>query len=258
MNLMKQIGARRFAPGKGIYEPSPKKGTARFFFLFTTYFWSLIGINLLFVLCCLPVITIPASLCALNRYLIKMVRDGVGFSLTDYWKEWKSQLLKSLPSGFACALPLGYGYYLLSMSAGEQGNGMVFTFGVFWVLFGLMFGSYVFVLQAMLKLPLLEILKNALILMIAEWKVSICVMGVTAITTVVSLALFPYSLPVLAVCWFAWLQLALCCMINESVQKRIIGPYEEQQRKMRAQENAPDPSETLKGECEHEKSKAFN
>jgi len=243
MNLMEQISARRFAPGKGIYEPSPKKGPARFFFLFTTYFWSLIGMNLLFVLCCLPVVTIPASLCALNRYLIKMVRDGVGFSLTDYWNEWKSQLLKSMPTGFVCALPFVYGYYLLSMSASEQGSGMIFAFGLFWVLFGLMLGSYVFVLMAMLTLSFLNILKNALILMIAEWKATLCVLCATALTFALGWILFPFSVPVLAMCWFAWLQLALCCMINEPVQKRIIRPYEQQQRILRTQDDRLDASE---------------
>lgn len=247
MSLMEQISARRFAPGKGIYEPSPKKGPARFFFLFTTYFWSLIGINLLFVLCCLPIVTIPASLCALNHYLIKMVRDGVGFSLTDYWGEWKSQLLKGLPAGFVCALPLVYGYYLLSISAGEQGNGMVFAFGLFWVLFGLMLGSYVFILQAMLKLPMFAIFKNALILMAAEWKASLCVLFATALTLALGWILFPFSVPVLVVFWFAWLQLALCCMINEPVQKRIIRPYEEQQRKLREQKSPLNASEIING-----------
>ncbi|GEM_PF-287613 len=247
MNLMRQIGERRFAPGKGIYEPSPKKGPARFFFLFTTYFWSLIGMNLLFVLCCLPIVTIPASLCALNRYLIKMVRDGVGFSLFDYWKEWKGQLLKSLPAGFVCALLLGYGYYLLSMSAGEQGSGMVFSFGIFWTVLGLLFGSYAFVLLAMLDLPLRSLFKNVLILMIAEWRASLCVLGMTAFTLIAGWILFPYSVPVLAVFWFAWQQLALCCMINQPVQKHIIGPYEERQRKALVSGNAPNESEVSNG-----------
>ncbi|HEX3039043.1 MAG TPA: DUF624 domain-containing protein [Caproiciproducens sp.] len=247
MNLTKRIGAWRFAPGKGIYTPSPKKGAARFFFLFSTYFWSLIGVNLLFVLCCLPIVTIPASLCALNHYLIKMVRDGVGFSLTDYWNEWKGQLLKGLPAGLVCALPLCYGYYLLSMSAGRQGSGMVFAFGIFWVLLGLLFGSYVFVLLAMLELPLRALLKNVLILIVAEWKASLCVLGATVFTLAAGSLLFPYSVPVMAICWFSWLQLALCCIINELVQKRIIGPYEKQQAKKRVSGNASDASEILDG-----------
>lgn len=243
MDLMKQIRTKRFAPGKGVYKPSPQKGPARFFFLFTTYFWKLIGINLLFVLCCLPIGTIPASLCALNRYLIKMVRDGFGFTVSDYWSEWKSQLVKSLPVGIVCALPLVYSYYLLSMSAGKQGNGIVFAFGVFWALSGLLFGSYVFVLQAMLKLPLRMIFKNALILMIAEWKSSLCVMAVTMLTTAAGLIFFPYSLPILAVFLIAWVQLALCCIINVPVQKRIIGPYEERLEKAQMSEHVPDSSE---------------
>lgn len=230
MNLMKQISEKRFAPGKGVDKPSPQKGAARFFFLFTTYFWNLIGINLLFVLCCLPIITIPASLCALNRYLILMVRDGVEFSLADYWTEWKGQLLKSLPAGFLCALPLCYSYYLFSLSADRHGSGMIFAAGFFWILFGLVFGSYVFVLLAMLNLPMRVLFKNAVILMIAEWKVSLCVLCVTMFTLAVELAFFPYSAVVLSVCWFAWLQLSVCCMINDPVQRRIIGPYEQQRK----------------------------
>jgi uncharacterized membrane protein YesL len=241
------MGAKRFAPGKGVDKPSPKKGPARFFFLFVTYFWNLIGINLLFALCCLPVVTIPASLCALNRYLIKMVRDGFGFTVSDYWNEWKSQLVKSLPAGILCALPLGYSYYLLSMSAGAKGNGMILAFGVFWLIFGLLLGSYVFVLKAMLDLPIGAIFKNALILMICEWKASLCILGVTVCMVGVSLALLPYSLPALAIFFFAWVQLALCCIINEPVQKRIIGPYEKQQAKIRAQENTVEAQKNFNG-----------
>jgi uncharacterized membrane protein YesL len=231
MKLTQKIGARRFAPGKGVEKPSPKKGPKRFFFLVHTYFWNLVGMNLLFLLCCVPIITIPASLCALDRYLIKMVHDGVGFSVADYWQEWKRQLLKSLPAGLVCALPLCYGYYLLSMSAGEHGSSLVFSFGVLWTMIGLTFGAYVFILLAMLDLPLRFLMKNAMILIICEWKSSLCVLLATMFTLVAGLTLFPYSLVVLGVCWFAWLQLALCCIINEPVQKRIINPYEREAEK---------------------------
>jgi hypothetical protein len=243
MKLMQQIGARRFAPGKGVEQSSPQKGPKRFFFLIHTYFWNLIGMNLLFLLCCVPLVTIPASLCALNRYLIKMVNDGVGFSMADYWQEWKRQLLKSLPAGLVCALPLSYGYYLLSMSAGEHGSSIVFSFGVLWTMVGLTFGAYVFILLAMLDLPLRFLMKNALILIICEWKSSLYVLVATMLTLVAGLILFPYSVAVLVVCWFALLQLALCCIINEPVQKRIINPYKKKQKMERETESAKETSE---------------
>ena len=51
------------------------------------------------LLCCIPVVTIPAALCAQNAYLGKMFRNGYGFDFSDYWKEFKSSLWKHLPAG---------------------------------------------------------------------------------------------------------------------------------------------------------------
>lgn len=226
MGLMQEWGKRRFSPGKGVTEPSPKRGPRRFFFLLGTYFWQLIGINLLFTLCCLPLVTVPASLCALNRYCVCLVREGVGVSAADYWAEWKRQLLHSLPAGVLCALPLLYAYYLLSMAYSGQGEAGVGVFGLVWALLGLLFGSYVFVLYSMLELPLWTLYKNAAILMCVEWKTSLVTLALSGGTLFLALALFPWSLSVLSVCWMGWLQLALCCAIQESVQRRIVAPYE--------------------------------
>lgn len=239
MKLMKKIWERRFAPGKGVTRSAPQAGAPLFFFLLATYFWSLIGVNLLFLVCCLPIVTIPASLCALNRYCVKMVREGVGFFFDDYRKEWKNQLLRSLPAGILTALPLGYGYYLLSMSLSGQENGVLFAFGLFWILSGFVFGGYLFVLLAMLQLPFRELLQNALILLFAEWKTSLYVLSVTAVSLILGWILFPYSAVVFVICGYAVIQLAVCCMINPVVQKRIIGPYEAQQKKIQKQGNCP-------------------
>jgi len=69
------------------------------------------------------------------------------------------------------------------------------------------------------------------------------VLVATMLTLVAGLILFPYSVAVLVVCWFALLQLALCCIINEPVQKRIINPYEKKQKMERETESAKETSE---------------
>lgn len=227
MDIMKRIGEKRFAPGKGVEKSSPKSGPARFFFLFGTYFWRLIGINMLFILCCIPVITIPASLCALNRYLIKMVRDGYGFSVSDYFKEFKAEILKSIPYGIICFLPIVYGYYLLSMSQNTDGSGVVFAFGLAWLFIGLLFSEYVFVLLPMLDLPFGSLMKDVLILIVSEYKKSLCVLLLTAAAFFIILFLFPYSLIAVGIFFISWVQLAVSSIINGAVQKRIIGVYEE-------------------------------
>lgn len=230
MGLIKILGQRKYAFGPGVMESSPAKGPRRFVFLLRTYFGRLIGINLLFVLCCVPVFTIPASICALNRYTIKMVRDGYGFSVDDYWQEWKEQIFRSMPAILIPGLPMAFAYYLLSMYAGGQAGFGVLVVAIFWIFLALLMGAYVFVLLAMLDLPLLQIIKNSAILILLEWKHSLCVLGLTLLTLVASLSLFPASLIVLCIGWFSWCSLALCCIINEPVQKRILTPYAALQR----------------------------
>ena len=41
-------------------------------------------------------VTIPAALSALNSYLSAIYRVGYGFSLEDYWKEFKSDILEKI------------------------------------------------------------------------------------------------------------------------------------------------------------------
>ena len=78
---------------------TPKGGATRVLYLCWNYTGKLCLSGFLFLLCCIPVITIPAALCAQNAYLGKIFRNGYGFDLSDYWKEFKSSLWKHLPAG---------------------------------------------------------------------------------------------------------------------------------------------------------------
>ena len=87
---------------------TPKGGVKRVGYVLWNYAGRLVGANVLFLLCCIPIVTIPAALSALNRYLSAIYRVGYGFSLEDYWKEFKSDILKNLPAG---ALTGALGFY---------------------------------------------------------------------------------------------------------------------------------------------------
>lgn len=63
-------------PGPGIRKDAPEKtGAARFFEIVQLECVTLVQINLLFLLGCLPVVTIPLSFFALNQVVRRMVRD---------------------------------------------------------------------------------------------------------------------------------------------------------------------------------------
>lgn len=221
----------RNAPRGRVDTPAPDSSPAQLLYLLANFFWRLIGLNLLFLLACLPIVTIPAALSAMNRYLALMVRDGFGFSYGDFWKEYRAQLLKSLPQGLLFGLSLSAGIYLLSMAPQlpDEGQG-VFTGAVGALLLSCtwLIGSYAFVLQAMLALPNRYILKNAALLLPCDWKAAAVVLGAGILSALLVSALFPYSLFLLILCGFSLLHLVLCWAVCPVVQDRIIGPYNRQ------------------------------
>jgi hypothetical protein len=207
----------------------PRSGIRRVAYILINYTGKLVLVNILFLLCCIPVITIPAALIALNRYLIKILRIGYGFSLWDYTREFKKNLLKSIPFGIIVGIICFYGYYLLSLAnnflPGIQQN-MIFGIGFGVLSLGLILGSYLFVLGAMLDLSGRHLLKNAVILMIVEWKMSVLLEVTIVGIGFVMLAFAPYSIMIVLLMGFSIQQLAICAIINPVVNKRIIEPYE--------------------------------
>jgi hypothetical protein len=207
----------------------PRSGIKRVAYILLNYTGNLVLVNILFLLCCIPVITIPAALTALNRYLIKILRIGYGFSLLDYTLEFKKTLLKSIPLGLMVGVICFYGYYLLSLAnnfqPGAQQN-MISGIGFGVLSVGFLLGAYVFVLAAMLDLAGKHLLKNAAILMIMEWKTSLLLELVIWGMGFAMLAFAPYSIIIVLPIGFSMQQLAVCALINPVVNKRIIEPYE--------------------------------
>ncbi len=217
----------------------PKSGALRACHRIWNHFGKLAGINIIFLLCCIPVITIPAALSGLDRYLMKLYRDGFGFGVTDFFREMKEDFGKSLLVGLPVFGLLFYGVYLTGMAgAFEQDakGGMIQIIAYIVLSLGGLYGGYCFVMLATLALPVRHILKNGLLLMICEWKSSVCIVLTEGISFLLVMLLSVYSLPVILFGGFAVRQLFIVSFVFPSVEKRIIRPYEEQEEK-RAQEN---------------------
>lgn len=234
MNITELIKRKRFAPGGGVTELPPEKGAKRFFFLLTAHLWKLVTLNLVFLMFSIPVVTIPAAVCGVNRVLIKLVREGNCFLWSEFIKEFKANLFKSLPFGLLFAVMLFMSYYSLSVSTSSADSGMsIFAgaIGLFILGLTLLFSSYVFVLLPSLALKNRHIAKNAMILMVTEWKTDLVIIGsIVAIAFIIG-ALFPYTVVLLLFIWFSLQQLIICTAVNEIMQRRIIKPYEQSQKK---------------------------
>ena len=225
-----RIGENRFAPGQGVTEPPPERGWKRFFFVLKTHFWKLVTLNLLFLLFSLPVITIPAAFCGMNRVLLKLYREGNCFVWTEFWKEFRANIWKALPFGLLGGVCLFASYYFLSLGISLSSGGVeLFTtaLGILLLVFIVLFLNYVFLFLPTLDLKNGQIARNAFIFLLMEWKTNIVILASVGITALFSVLLFPYTLVLLAFASFSCMQLVICAAGNSPLQKRIIGPYEE-------------------------------
>lgn len=103
MNLYHLLYEKGGAP-----QTFPEKcGLRMLWFLLRNEFWTLIGANVLFWLCCLPVATIPAALRALSRVIVLLLRDQP----FDLWPEWRAafcaEFLRTAAIGAGAAAACG-------------------------------------------------------------------------------------------------------------------------------------------------------
>jgi uncharacterized membrane protein YesL len=229
MQISKSITDWYLGNNRENVKETPKTGFKRVLYFIWNYSGKLFLVNLFFVLCSIPIITIPAALCGLNRYLIKMYKDGYGFEFMDFFREFRSQLIKSIPIGIPSLLLLFYGSYLLLISGGFQNGEQTFfvrTVALVCLALAVLFGNFCFMLLAAFDLPSRHIIKNALILMVCEWKSGFCALLSVLFLWGMLWLFFPVSIVFPLLGCFAVTQLAVCGSIFPAIYRKIIEPYE--------------------------------
>ena len=210
--------------GRGVTAPPPAKGIRRLVFLYYTHFWRLIGLNLLFILFCLPVVTIPPTLTALNKVLLNLVREGNTFFFKDFIDEFKSSFIKSwiafLPwlvlTGVAAA-----GYTLISDDVYASLPYIV----VFVMISCIVYcqTNYSITMIALIDLPLGKILKNSVIMVLVEMKRNIFLI-MTVPVFVLCAIYYIYSIPFTALFAFSFVGIINVMISNDAIEERVIKP----------------------------------
>lgn len=210
--------------------PAPQEGSRRFFYLLWTYIWKLVWLNVVFLVFCVPVITIPAAISAMDRALIVLVRDGNVLLWEEFRDEFRRDFRTSLPLGLIFGALLFLSYYLLSLALGNLTNMLgpvAFAIGLFVLFFALGRGSYAFLLRAMFDLTTGEILKNANAMAAVRGGRGLAAVLLDLCGLFLVYAFFPYSLIAVALIGVSLHHFLLCYLLNAPIQERIIGPWEE-------------------------------
>ena len=213
----------------GIAKDAPKKkGFALFGEIIWREFWSLLMLNLLFIVSCIPIVTIPAAITAMNRITVTMVRDKNFFLLGDYWKAFKRDFGKSFLGGLILGIALvlfgisTWFYYMLS-----QTNGTLFLIlagcSLCLLLTAYFVCVYFFPMLAMVDLKLKPLLINSCVLSYSCIKRTLPAALISLGLLLACIGLLPYSMIYIAVILFSLNSLISNFFIVKVIEEHVLG-----------------------------------
>lgn len=190
------------------------------------YWVDLILLNMIFLVCCLPVVSVPAAMMSMCNLIFRMQREEPVRVFRDFCWEFRRLLPKSVFSGLCLVLGLGLcglsAYYVFG-SGDSQGMLLPAVIAVF-ILVYLVFSVclYVVPMAAILEIPASLILRNGLILSIALPGRAVGALVVILCLNFLLLITTPYTLPAFAIIHFSLCGLIGMCFAEEGLRRCIL------------------------------------
>lgn len=200
-----------------------KEGPLSFIAEITALLGNIVLLNLLFILCALPVITAGASFCGLYHALLKMNR-GEGSVVSDFFSGFKSDFLKSTGLWIIVLLFAGglWGNYIF-LSATESFSGWVMAIYLIIGIWTLVLFSYGFPLIAQFENKLFPTIRNALLLGITNVNKTLLMLIINLAFPVLLLLFTEVFLRVLV--FFLALGFSLPAYFNSLILNKIFKPF---------------------------------
>lgn len=203
--------------------PISRYGRERIGFVISGHWMELLGMNLLFLLCCVPVITIPSAVAGMTRIVMLWTRDAAKVDFwKEYWSEFRWRFAERLLLWLTVALPPVSAAALLTMM-GASGKATV----VFFLLGAVSFlvQCYWFPMMTTVGISLTSALKNAFLLIAADWKTSLKLLFSIGLVYAVSIVFYLYAVPLALIGLFSFSSCFISAWVNETFErKRLIRP----------------------------------
>ncbi|MBE6063742.1 MAG: DUF624 domain-containing protein [Clostridium butyricum] len=205
-------------PGPGIDRNAPKKtGIPLLFETFCREFTTLLKLNFIFLICCIPIITIGPAIAGMTNVTLKMVKDEPSDLLYDFKEGFKKNFKQGLILGGIGAISVflilcaflfymqftGSTYYLMMLIVSSVA--MFFFMGY----------MYMFPMAVSVNLNIRAIIKNSFILAFVSFKKSFITVAICGlimifgfifrfITIPVILMFFSFSFSSFMTSFYAW------------------------------------------------------
>ena len=190
--------------------PIPKDGFLWCYYLLGNHLFSFFGLNLVTLLCCASVVLFPAGVSAACRACAMLLRGKSGLFWEEYREEFKADFGKKLGCWLMMLLvPFSAGLWLYLLGFGEKAA--EYTIYICLAV-SVLLQAYWFNLISLVDLPMGTNLKNAVLLMVLEWKTTLVFAVLFGIILTAVYFLFPYSLLVL---FFLLLSARILCVCQQ-------------------------------------------
>lgn len=218
--------------GRGVAKNGPKKKPFfRFWELFANKFWTFFTLNMIYVLFCLPIVTIGPATAALTAMMRNIYLERPQFLWHDFVQYFKKNFKQSFFVGIADIIAVAVcvitfiQFSKLDMT--ESTMKVLFVLSIMSQVLFLLMNFYIYPQIVALDLQMSGIIKNSVILMFvnlpAELIVLVFVMGFAALFIYFTLPLV-FFLPFFPGAWLVFLSV-FCCY--PAIQKLIINPFYE-------------------------------
>ena len=217
-------------PGKGIPKaPMEKKGIFKFFEIYGRRFWKLIQLNLVFVLACIPVVTIGPAIAGMTKVARNYSQERNAFVWSDFWTTFKKNFKQSFVIGlldlfFGIALVVGLPVYY-SMAERNSVMYIPLVLCISCMLVFIMMNFYIYLMIVSTNLKLRQILKNSLFLVSLGFKGSMFTLLSWIMVIALIVVVYPFSSFLMLVWPFAFMRFVTSFNCYPVIRKYVIQPY---------------------------------
>lgn len=229
------LGIGNYAkPGKGVKkEQQEKKRFFQFFDLYFRKFWNLVRLNLLFILFCIPIVTIGPATAAMMK-IVRYYNEGKPvFLFSDFLDAFKQNFLQSFLVSIINAILItgcfqGFIYYMVKF---YSGNALYIIPVIILVVLSIIIifsNFYIFLVIVTVDLKLIGVIKNAVMFMFIGAKTNFLTFIFTSIVAVPCFLLFPFSIPIIGLIGFSTIAMIVCFNSFQYIYKHLVKPYYDQ------------------------------
>ncbi len=176
----------------------PKSKTLMYFVIYFRRFWKLMGLNMLFLVICLPVVTIGPANAAMAYILRKYSQEETAYVWKDFWQQFKENFKQGLSFGLISLaayglLGLAFYFYVLQAQIDPIAYALAAICGLALVVLTFI-SYYAYLLMVTVKLPLTKIIRNSLAMALGNLGANLLAFAINLFLIAVTVFLYPVSL----------------------------------------------------------------